>query len=74
MFERYVLAGYFDGILKAAHLHFEKMTTGRYEMAKVKEVSDGRTRDSLEIWIRDYYTGKYRTVRTLSGGESGPGL
>ncbi|MGN1145206.1 MAG: SbcC/MukB-like Walker B domain-containing protein, partial [Acetatifactor sp.] len=34
------------------------------------EVSDGRSKDNLEIQVLDYYTGKYRSVRTLSGGES----
>ena len=33
-------------------------------------VSDGRTKDNLEIEVMDYYTGKPRSVRTLSGGES----
>ncbi|MCM1569187.1 MAG: SMC family ATPase [Roseburia sp.] len=70
VFEQYVLAGYFEEILRAANLRFGKMTAGRYEMSRAGEVSDGRTKDSLEIQIMDYYTGKYRSVRTLSGGES----
>ena len=46
------------------------MTDGRYEMERVSEVGDGRVKDNLEIQVMDYYTGKYRSVRTLSGGES----
>ncbi len=70
VFEQYVLAGYFEEILRAANLRFQKMTSGRYEMSRVGEVGDGRVKDNLEIQVMDYYTGKYRSVRTLSGGES----
>lgn len=70
VFEQYVLAGYFDEILRAANLRFCKMTSGRYEMSRIDEVGDGRIKDNLEIRVMDYYTGKYRSVRTLSGGES----
>lgn len=70
VFEQYVLAGYFEEILSAANIRFRKMTSGRYEMHRVQEVGDGRTKDNLEIQVMDYYTGKHRSVRTLSGGES----
>ena len=70
VFEQYVLATYFEEILRAANLRFLKMTGGRYEMFRVGEVGDGRVKDNLEIQVLDYYTGKYRSVRTLSGGES----
>lgn len=70
VFEQYVLAGYFEQILQAANIRFRKMTLGRYEMHRSKEVGDGRTKDNLEIEVMDYYTGKLRSVRTLSGGES----
>ena len=46
------------------------MTSGRYEMRRNEEVSDGRVKDNLEIEVMDYYTGKARSVRTLSGGET----
>ena len=70
VFEQYVLAGYFEEILRAANLRFAKMTGGRYEMSRLQEVGDGRVKDNLEIQVLDYYTGKHRSVRTLSGGES----
>ncbi len=70
VFEQYVLASYFDEILKAANIRFRRMSSGRYEMRRAKEVSDGRVKDNLEIEVMDYYTGKPRSVRTLSGGES----
>ena len=70
VFEQYVLAGYFEQILRAANVRFRKMTLGRYEMHRSKEVGDGRVKDNLEIEVMDFYTGKLRSVRTLSGGES----
>ena len=70
VFEQYVLAGYFEEILRAANIRLSRMTGGRYELSRAEEVSDGRTRDNLEIRVLDYYTGKYRSAKTLSGGES----
>lgn len=70
VFEQYVLTGYFDRILQAANIRFSYMTGGRYEMSRMEEISDGRTKNSLEIEVMDYYTGKMRSVKTLSGGES----
>lgn len=70
VFEQYVLAGYFEEILRAANIRFRKMTGGRYEMSRVPQVGDGRVKDNLEIQVMDFYTGKCRSVRTLSGGES----
>ena len=46
------------------------MCSSDLKMRRVKEVSDGRSKDNLEIEVMDYYTGKYRSVKTLSGGES----
>ena len=70
VFEQYVLAGYFEEILRAANLRLSKMSGGRYELSRLGEISDGRSKDNLEIQVFDYYTGKYRSVKTLSGGES----
>lgn len=70
VFEQYVLAGYFEEILRAANLRLEKMTGGRYELSRLEEISDGRSKDNLELRVLDYYTGKYRSVKTLSGGEA----
>lgn len=70
VFEQYVLAGYFEEILRAANVRFGRMTGGRYEMHRMEEVGDGRIKDNLEIEVLDFYTGRYRSVRTLSGGET----
>lgn len=70
VFEQYVLASYFEDILRAANIRLRLMSSGRYELRRVKQISDGRSKDNLEIEVMDYYTGKYRSVKTLSGGES----
>ena len=69
VFEQYVLSSYFEDILAAANVRFRHMTMDRYEMVRKTEVSDARTKDHLDITIVDYYTGKNRSVSTLSGGE-----
>ena len=70
VFEQYVLAGYFEDILQAANRRFLNITGGRYELKRTEEVNDGRVKDNMEILIMDYYTGKCRSAKTLSGGES----
>lgn len=70
VFEQYVLTGYFEEILKAANLRLSRMSEGRFELLRAKEVGDGRMKDSMEMLVMDYYTGKSRSVRTLSGGEA----
>ena len=70
VFEQYVLAGYFEEILHAANRRLEQMTSGRYALHRVEEVGDGRSKDNLEIRVLDHYTGRYRSVKTLSGGET----
>lgn len=70
MFEQYVLAAYFEEILKAANIRLRTMSSGRYELRRAETVGDGRKKDNLDMEVLDYYTGKYRSVKTLSGGES----
>ena len=70
VFEQYVLAGYFEEILHAANQRLERMTSGRFALYRVDEIGDGRSKDNLEIRVLDHYTGRYRSVKTLSGGET----
>ena len=70
VFEQYVLAAYFEEILRAANIRLKVMSSGRYELRRAETVADGRSKDNLEMEVLDYYTGKYRSVKTLSGGES----
>ena len=45
------------------------MTDGRYELIKRKE-SGLKAQSGLELDVKDSYTGKTRSVNTLSGGEA----
>lgn len=68
-FERYVLAAYFDDIIRAANLRLSKMTNDRYTLKRKEEKEKGQKQSGLELEVIDAYTGKERHVKTLSGGE-----
>lgn len=68
--EQFVLSVYFEDILKAANLRLSRMTGDRYELYRQEESRDRRMKESMEIEVLDQYTGKKRSVKTLSGGES----
>lgn len=67
--EQYVLSLYFEQVLKEANKRFTQMTMDRYQLRKVSQVMDGRTKNFLDLEVMDYYTGKIRSIHTLSGGE-----
>ncbi len=69
-FERYVLAAFFNDIIEAGNGRLSKMTGGRYQMSRISQKGKGSGQSGLEIEVLDYYTGKSRHVKTLSGGES----
>lgn len=68
-FERYVQGTYFEYIIKAANKRLAEMTDGRYELLKRKD-NNLKSQAGLELDIKDAYTGKTRSVNTLSGGEA----
>ncbi len=69
-FEQYVQVAYFNRILNEANSRLKRMTNGRYELQRREEALDIRSQTGLEIDVLDYYTGRTRTVKSLSGGES----
>ena len=69
-FEQYVQVAYFNRILGEANSRLKRMTNGRYELQRREEALDIRSQTGLEIDVLDYYTGRTRTVKSLSGGES----
>lgn len=68
--EQYVLSVYFEDILRAANLRLCAMTGERYELYRVEESRDRRMKEGMELEVLDQYTGRRRSVKTLSGGES----
>lgn len=69
-FEQYVQATYFSRILLEANKRLRIMTNGRYELLKREDPLDLRSQTGLEINVLDNYTGRPRSVKSLSGGES----
>lgn len=69
-FEQFVQAYYFKRILKAANTRLNTLSDGRYLLMHREEASRGSGQDGLELDVLDSYTGKSRSVNSLSGGET----
>lgn len=68
-FERYVLTHHFNEILKAANIRFKSMTNDRYFLERKEDITDARKGQGLDFNVYDNYTGKTRSIKSLSGGE-----
>lgn len=68
-FEQYIQSAYFDMIIDEANKRFLKMTNYQYRLER-KEEKKGNSKVGLDLNVFDYHTGKFRSVSTLSGGES----
>jgi exonuclease SbcC len=69
-FEQFVQAAYFIQIIYSANKRLSDMSSGRYELLRKEDATDLRSQSGLELDVRDNYTGKIRSVKSLSGGES----
>ncbi|MFZ7101507.1 MAG: SbcC/MukB-like Walker B domain-containing protein [Peptococcaceae bacterium] len=69
-FEQYVQASYFNQILIEANKRLKIMTNSRFELLRKEDAADLRSQTGLEIDVLDHYTGRIRSVKSLSGGES----
>ncbi len=69
-FERYVQSAYFKQIVVEANQRLEQMTNGRYELLVEETGANKKSQSGLDLQVYDYHTGKVRSVRSLSGGES----
>lgn len=69
-FERYILGVYFDQVIDQANQRLDIMSDSRYFLKRRKDKEKGNTSSGLDLEIFDSYSGKYRHVNTLSGGES----
>lgn len=69
-FEQYVQTAGFDGIIAAANQRLAPMSGGQYVLYRHEDANDKDGKRALSLDILDHYTGKKRSVTTLSGGES----
>lgn len=69
-FEQYVQAFYFENVLLEANKRLYKLSNSQYSLQRKEEASNLRRATGLELEVMDYYTGKARSVKSLSGGES----
>ena len=69
-FERYIQIEYFARVIERANRRFLTMTDGQFELIRSEEARDMRSQTGLEMNVVNHFTGRTRSVRTLSGGES----
>lgn len=68
-FQRFVLATLLDEVLETASHRLSHMSRNRFELRRVRGVTDQRSAGGLELEVFDQYTGTTRPANTLSGGE-----
>ncbi|MGN8647011.1 AAA family ATPase [Gracilibacillus sp. HCP3S3_G5_1] len=68
-FERFVLSTFLDEILLQANIRLGQMTDHRYQLIRSNELAKRGAQSGLDLEVLDHYTGKKRSVKTLSGGE-----
>ncbi|NLI93037.1 MAG: SMC family ATPase [Peptococcaceae bacterium] len=69
-FEQFVQASYFNQIIAEANKRLSAITNSRYELLRKENAADNRSQSGLDLDVLDNYTGKVRSVKSLSGGES----
>ena len=70
MLETYIQTTYFDRIIRRANLRLMTMSSGQYELTRLKEAANVRGKSGLDLGVIDHNNGSERSVKTLSGGES----
>ena len=69
-FEQYIQIVFFRQIIQEANKRFSVMTDGRYLLQRREDAGNLRSQSGLELNVLDHYTGRLRSVQSLSGGES----
>lgn len=69
-FEQYVQAFYFERVISEANIRFTKMSNSQYALMRKEDPTNLRSAAGLELEVMDFYTGKARSIKSLSGGES----
>lgn len=68
--QRFVLSVLLDDVLIQASQRLNVMSKGRYRLLRKEDRAKGNKASGLELEVEDSYSGKTRSVATLSGGES----
>jgi exonuclease SbcC len=68
--QRFVLSVLLDDVLIQASQRLNLMSKGRYQLVRKEDRAKGNKASGLELEVEDSYSGKTRSVATLSGGES----
>lgn len=69
-FEQYVQAFYFNSVIREANKRLYKMSNNQFILRRKEDPSNLRSATGLELEVMDFYTGKPRSIKSLSGGES----
>lgn len=69
-FEQYIQTVFFGRIIREANKRFSVMTDGRYLLQRREDAENLRSQTGLELNVLDHYTGRLRSVQSLSGGEA----
>ena len=69
-FEHYVQAFYFNSVINEANKRLYKMSNSQFILLRKEDPTNLRSASGLELEVMDYYTGKPRSINSLSGGES----
>ena len=69
-FEQYVQGVYFDEVVNRASKRLGLMTNNRFVLLRKKQAEDLRSKTSLDVEVLDNHSGRTRSVKSLSGGES----
>jgi exonuclease SbcC len=69
-FEQYVQAAYFNRILIEANKRLRIMTNDRFALLRREDAANLQSPAGLDIDVLDRYTGRTRSVKSLSGGEA----
>lgn len=68
--QRFVLSVLLDDVLIHASKRLMLMSKGRYQLVRSENRSKGNKASGLDLEVEDSYSGRNRSVATLSGGES----
>ena len=68
--EQYIQANGFDSIIKAANERLFPMSDCQFELCRQTKDFGKKSNAFLDLEVMDYHTGRIRSVKDLSGGES----